>query len=316
MRKLFNSFGIKSAAALAVAATGSLANLTVVQAEDPVEQKIFVVTSDDDDEDGAGDGEEKQLTVRVVKEPKLWLGIMLKDIEGDLARYLESDEGILVDSVVEESPAAKAGIKEGDILLSVGETKLTKPQELLKVMGGLEAEGASLEIRLLRKGEEKTVEVVPAARPESEEILVRELEDLHLDLKEGEEAGEALKKALGRLRVGELGEDVNILRFGNPSMVFRTRDHNAAVEGDLEAVIVRDVDGDKIEVKVVRKNDKPATITVTHGDEVTEYTEENLNEMPKEISVIVEPMIDGKSEPARRWQFPNRWSEMDRCRVR
>jgi hypothetical protein len=277
---------------MAVVGASALANLGSTSAGEPSQQQIVVLTSDDDDDAVEDKVKKLRVDIAVAPAPELWLGILLKAIEGDLARYLDSDEGVLVESVVDESPADKAGIKEGDILLQVGETKLSDPQTLLKVMAGLEGEGASLEITLLRKGKQQTVEVTPAKRPEMDEEAIAELEELSLDLENADEAGEAVAKVLKRLRIGD--KDMNILRFGSPSVILRGGDKTGELKGDMEAVIVIEKDDDKMEVKVIRKDDQPATVTVTEDGKVTEYTADDLEEMPEEIAVIVEPMIEGK----------------------
>ena len=108
-----------------------------LQAEEPQkEQQVRVVVVSDDDQANKKDGEQVQeVEVRVnvaaaeqEAGPKLWLGIMLKEVEGDLARYLGSDDGILVDAVYDESPAAKAGVEEGDLLLKADGKLLETPQ--------------------------------------------------------------------------------------------------------------------------------------------------------------------------------------------
>lgn len=50
-----------------------------------------------------------------------WVGMTVQPLDSNLAEYLhiQSDVGVIVTSVEPESPAAKAGIDEGDIILSV-----------------------------------------------------------------------------------------------------------------------------------------------------------------------------------------------------
>jgi S1-C subfamily serine protease len=57
--------------------------------------------------------------------------------------------------VEDDSPAAKAGIAEGDLLVAVGGTPITSADDLFEALAG---EGA-LEITLVRGTDERTVTV-------------------------------------------------------------------------------------------------------------------------------------------------------------
>ncbi len=62
-----------------------------------------------------------------------FLGIEMGNVEPSMAEYLGlSDEvgGVTVKTVVENSPAAKAGIEEGDVIVSAEGTKVTDPSKL------------------------------------------------------------------------------------------------------------------------------------------------------------------------------------------
>lgn len=275
-----SKFWGRSALAAVVASSGFATFGSPLSAQE-VEEREYVVVVNEDDEDG----EEKSA-------PKRWLGIMLKNIEGDLSRYLGSEKGILVDSVYPDSPAAKADLQAGDILLSAGDVSLSEPGALLKVMRNLDDDD-QLQITLLRKGKELKVEVAPAARPEDLEIEMPE--DIHLDLQVlGEEGEGAVKDAIRRLRIGNLDKDLNIMRLGGPSMVWRGN-ADAEVEGNMNVVIVKEIDGEKLKVTVNRTDDEPTTVTVVTDDETKEYKLEDLDDLPEEVAEIVKPILGGKN---------------------
>jgi serine protease Do len=71
---------------------------------------------------------------------------------------LEAREGLLVRGVVDDSPAARAGIREGDLLTRAADHDLRTPDDLFAVLAGLES-GSELTIALVRGTEELTVNV-------------------------------------------------------------------------------------------------------------------------------------------------------------
>jgi len=58
------------------------------------------------------------------------LGIEGEALEGQLAAYFGVSSGVLVRSVLKGTPAEKAGLKAGDVILKVGDTKVTTPREI------------------------------------------------------------------------------------------------------------------------------------------------------------------------------------------
>lgn len=104
---------------------------------------------------------------------QLRLGIALAgaDTAARLRRSVGLDEraGLLVRGVVEGSPAAAAGIKEGDLLVRAGDVDLRTPDDLLGVIATLQA-GDELLLAMVRGADELDVTVSFAApqQPASE----------------------------------------------------------------------------------------------------------------------------------------------------
>ena len=67
-----------------------------------------------------------------------YLGVRVQDIDRDLqkARDLPSTEGALVNRVEEGSPAAKAGIKRGDVIVRLEGEEIQDSAELIREMRG------------------------------------------------------------------------------------------------------------------------------------------------------------------------------------
>jgi serine protease DegQ len=73
---------------------------------------------------------------------------------------LDERDGLLVRDVEDGSPAAKAGIAEGDLIVAAAGREVTSADDLFEAMGSLAAD-ATLEVTVLRGTEERTV-TIPA----------------------------------------------------------------------------------------------------------------------------------------------------------
>lgn len=100
------------------------------------------------------------------KTDKPWLGVRAKEAPDVLRDQLQlaPDEGMVIDLVAPDSPAAKAQLQANDILLKLADTKLATPD-------GLRAEiqrhavGDTVPLEFLRKGERQTIDVTLDAAP-------------------------------------------------------------------------------------------------------------------------------------------------------
>jgi serine protease Do len=95
-----------------------------------------------------------------------FLGIALQPLSEDLAKafQIEGAAGALVAAVSDKSPAEKAGIKEGDVVVEVQGKKVEGPRELQLIVAAI-APGTKVEVKLIRDGNEKKVSVDLAERP-------------------------------------------------------------------------------------------------------------------------------------------------------
>ena len=80
---------------------------------------------------------------------------------------LETDGGLLIVSIADDSPSEKAGLLLGDVLLDAAGKRLARPDDLLDALSAT-AHGASLTLKVLRGGVVKTVSVTPTDRGERE----------------------------------------------------------------------------------------------------------------------------------------------------
>ncbi len=255
------------------------------------EISLFITT---DDDEVASESEQNAA-------PKFWLGIALKPVEGDLAKYIGSSDGVLVDSVYPDSPASKAGLEMGDILVAIGDEKLTDPKSLLAQMLKVKTDvgGAvpTFKLKILRKGDTRSLELTPVARPpERMNVTVNtagiaQLTDdikgaLSFSIDLNDKSPEEIEKMVERLH-GD-NSNVRILRFGTP----------AKVHGDSKATtrmeIHKSVDGKNVDVTVNRDGDAPARIVVTKDGKSTEYSSDKMDDMPEDMRKMVTEMLEKK----------------------
>ena len=93
-----------------------------------------------------------------VSRPRLGIAVAPSAVAQRLRRSvgLSEREGLLVRGVEDGSPADRAGIREGDLLVAAGGTALTDAESLAAVLAGA---GLPVELRILRGDEERSVSV-------------------------------------------------------------------------------------------------------------------------------------------------------------
>jgi S1-C subfamily serine protease len=95
-----------------------------------------------------------------------WIGVTVQNIDADLAHYLNvpRDGGVIVKAVESDSPADKAGIREGDIIVAIENRIVLSDDDYQTAMRGHGA-GLSLPFRIWRDGRILTLSVTPQHFP-------------------------------------------------------------------------------------------------------------------------------------------------------
>lgn len=89
-----------------------------------------------------------------------WFGVKIQDLSPEQRQFHNiSDQSVVfVNDVVKESPAEKAGLQAGDVIVSIGETKIKNCQQLRSEVAAM-APGTKVSTRIHRNGQVKVLEL-------------------------------------------------------------------------------------------------------------------------------------------------------------
>jgi serine protease Do len=93
------------------------------------------------------------------------LGVRTENLSSDLAPYFDAPPGggALVMEVLKDTPAERAGIKAGDVIVRVGDEKISDADDLIRTMRS--APAGRLSVTVMRHGSRRTFEPEIEAAP-------------------------------------------------------------------------------------------------------------------------------------------------------
>ena len=160
----------------------------------------------------------------------LWLGLVIQELSPELQAHfaLSKDEkGVLVSDVVEEGPAGKAGLRRGDIILTVEGNPVPSPEDYRNVLADY-TPGDRLRLEVFRQGRMSAVDVEPSAFPleMALELVDRRLgisvgkPDSHTQQRYGIEGGVMIKDVRKGSEAGRIGLESGdlILKVNNETV--------------------------------------------------------------------------------------------------
>jgi serine protease Do len=167
-----------------------------------------------------------------------WLGVSIQPLTPELAKSFgaKDNKGVLLSEVMPESPAAKAGLQSGDIMLEFQGKKMEAPADLQRAVG-LTSPGASAKVKVWREQGEKTVEVKIGEAPD--------------DQREARGSGQ---RGSGKLALGlevrpitpDIARQLN-LRTSEGVIVARVEDGSAAEEAGIQrGDVIREINRQKV----------------------------------------------------------------------
>ena len=109
-----------------------------------------------------------------------WLGVHIQSIDEALAESmdLEEEEGALVSSVEPGSPADRAGLHVGDVILSFADRQVEDARALPRMVGNTD-KGDKVTVTVWRDGKQMSLQVILGSLPGEETVAMAESE--HVD---------------------------------------------------------------------------------------------------------------------------------------
>ena len=100
-----------------------------------------------------------------------WVGVEPNELTPELAETfgLKDVEGVIITGVLQNAPAAKAGLRPGDVLVRVAGEPVRHVGELLTRIAAL-TPGVSAKIEVMRRNQALTLEVTPTQRPKTKAV--------------------------------------------------------------------------------------------------------------------------------------------------
>lgn len=92
------------------------------------------------------------------KYSRAYLGVRISDVNEDMSNFYDNKYGGLIISIEENSPASKAGLKRGDLIISINGKKVGSASELKNIIGSYQP-SKKVKIQYLRDKKTKTIYV-------------------------------------------------------------------------------------------------------------------------------------------------------------
>ncbi len=109
-----------------------------------------------------------------------WIGVGLQELDEDLAKQLDVEEGVVVSQVYPGNPAADAGLRAGDVIVDLDGEQIDGSEEVIRGIGD-HRPGDTVKLGIVRDGKEKTVKVELGERPDEDAMASRSFHDWNRD---------------------------------------------------------------------------------------------------------------------------------------
>lgn len=106
----------------------------------------------------------------LVKDGKVtrgWIGVEPNELSPELAETFGvagANAGVIITGVLQDGPAARAGMLPGDVIVQVDEQRVRNVAEMMTAVASLQP-GQRADFEILRNGQNMTLNIVPSERP-------------------------------------------------------------------------------------------------------------------------------------------------------
>jgi membrane-associated protease RseP (regulator of RpoE activity) len=117
------------------------------------------------------DGKAPRIFTRMRLNDRVILGVSVQSLSPQLARYFQLDDnqtGALISEVHDGYPASAAGLKAGDVIISIDGESVSEPVQVSSLLRGKKG---NVSLTIVRNGTERTVDVDLGSREQSDEFF-------------------------------------------------------------------------------------------------------------------------------------------------
>ena len=214
--------------------------------------------------------------------PSYWIGIVGGPVDPAIRYQVDIPEevGLQVLEVVPESPAAKAGLKQHDILLQGNDIQLDEMEDLVELVISEGEKQGQIAVEVLRRGEVESILVTPIERPAIVPAVGGQQQP---GLAPGwvGQGNNALEGMLNQLFGGQGKNGIEFRRFG-PGVVV----------GGQQVQVTQLPDGASI--KVEKRDNEPTRIVVERDGEKWEIEGEDpeaIDHLPDDVKPYVQQLL-------------------------
>ncbi|NOZ63958.1 MAG: DegQ family serine endoprotease [Caldiserica bacterium] len=191
-----------------------------------------------------------------------WLGVVIQPLTEELAESfgIKGKKGVLIGDVMKGSPAAKAGLKRGDIIIKFAGKKVDTPSALQEKVAGT-APGTRVKIDILRRGKPLTLTAKIAEMPKEKAEAKEKKAEEELGMRVGELTPELASK------LGYEGEKGVLILEVFPGSI-------AEIAGLTRGDLIKEINDKKIEslndyhkiISKLLKSKAPIRLLVKRGE--------------------------------------------------
>ncbi|HVT29666.1 MAG TPA: PDZ domain-containing protein [Lacipirellulaceae bacterium] len=214
------------------------------------------------------------------EKPEYWIGLLGGAIPTDNALRsqlnLPEHQGLLVASVVPNSPAEKAGLKKHDILMKANGADLHEMTDLVDLVKSEGAKKGHIALDVVRAGKHVTLQITPEKTPDKAPLAYSEPNDE--DFSPG-------MPGMPRGFMQQFG--------GNQPFDFRAFGPGVIVGGGQGFASMPN----GVSINIQKQNDQPTHITVKRGNDTWDIVgddPESLKKLPNDLRPFVEQMLHGQ----------------------